>query len=565
MPPMAAGGMQRGVYGRAESPYNKEYLTAAFASGSSNGSATSTAACFAAFGMAEETVSSGRSPASNNGLVAYTPSRGILSIRGNWPLYATCDVVVPHTRTVADLLTLLDVLCVPDPITAGDLWRSQPFIPLPPPASIRPASGTFHTLADPHFLHGKRIAIPRLYAGHPAADGRPVRLRPSIAALFASARRALERLGATLVDTDFPLVATYESRASLPPSAGGTMANVRGLPPGWMGAERGPLLALAWDAFLQQNGGASSMRDFATDVDATRIFPMEAGGGPQTRYADPLNAIRWAELPERLRECRDAGVASVLQYPGLETALGALEAARKRELEGWMEAEGVQLVCFPANGDVGRADADTVDESAREAWRNGVMYSNGNRVLRHLGVPTVSVCMGVMEDTGMPCNLTFAGKAYRDQELLSAAWAFEKACGGRVAAPLTPALESDVIEMGQRSDSKTTAIVREMKAVKEEQNGDGSFVLTIDGKLEREGKDSLQLQVFVDGEDVSEKVRVRDDGAWRCVVKRPAPPKLWHPEYLKKAGVEKVLLEKTIVLVLVGGRGSEGGGVLVVE
>ncbi len=38
MPPMAAGGMQRGVYGRAESPYNGDYLTSAFGSGSSNGS-----------------------------------------------------------------------------------------------------------------------------------------------------------------------------------------------------------------------------------------------------------------------------------------------------------------------------------------------------------------------------------------------------------------------------------------------------------------------------------------------------------------------------------------------
>ena len=34
MPPMANGGMQRGVYGRAESPYNADYLTAAFGSGS---------------------------------------------------------------------------------------------------------------------------------------------------------------------------------------------------------------------------------------------------------------------------------------------------------------------------------------------------------------------------------------------------------------------------------------------------------------------------------------------------------------------------------------------------
>ena len=48
MPPMANGGMQRGLYGRAESPYNADYLTAAFASGSSNGSGTATAASFAA-------------------------------------------------------------------------------------------------------------------------------------------------------------------------------------------------------------------------------------------------------------------------------------------------------------------------------------------------------------------------------------------------------------------------------------------------------------------------------------------------------------------------------------
>ena len=75
MPPMANGGMQRGVYGRAESPYNAAYLTAPFASGSSNGAGTATAASFAAFGLAEETWSSGRGPASNNGLCAYKIGR----------------------------------------------------------------------------------------------------------------------------------------------------------------------------------------------------------------------------------------------------------------------------------------------------------------------------------------------------------------------------------------------------------------------------------------------------------------------------------------------------------
>ncbi|KGA21351.1 hypothetical protein GM51_2505 [freshwater metagenome] len=51
MPPIANGGMQRGAYGRAESPYNEKYLTAPFASGSSNGSGTATAACSISYGM----------------------------------------------------------------------------------------------------------------------------------------------------------------------------------------------------------------------------------------------------------------------------------------------------------------------------------------------------------------------------------------------------------------------------------------------------------------------------------------------------------------------------------
>ncbi|KAL1613944.1 Phosphatase dcr2 [Diplodia seriata] len=575
MPAMAAGGMHRGAYGRAESPYNGAYLAAAFASGSSNGSGASTAASLAAFGMAEETVSSGRAPASNNALVAYTASRGVLAAGGNWPLYPTCDVVVPHARCVGDLLALLDVL-VPcedggrdGDEDAGDFWREQPWIRLPSPSTIRPSTGSFTTLAaeDPNaILRGKRIAIPRMYIGHADADGRAVALRPSIAALFAGARRTLaERLGAELVETDFPVVANYEALQDLPPSAGGTVANVPGLPEGWMAAERGPLLALAWDAFLKRNGGAEcGMADFETTVDAARVFPMEEGG-PQTRYANPLNAIRWRELPQRLRECRDAGVERVVDYPGMEQAVRALEAARKRDLEDWMDEVGVDLVCFPANGDVGRADADTVDESAREAWRNGVMYSNGNRVLRHLGVPTVSVAMGVMEDTGMPCNLTFAGKAYEDQKLLRAAWAFEKAHGGRVAPPRTPPLKSDTIEPGQAPKSKARGTVRDLRAVKSEQKENGSFTLNISGRIEKEGQEMPPLRVFVDGEDMSERVNIKDDGVWQCVVQREAPPKLWHPKYLKEAGVERVLLEKTLVIAIAGGWGLENGDVLVVE
>ncbi len=169
MPPMANGGMQRGVYGRAESPYNADFLTAAFGSGSSNGSGTATAASFAAFGLGEETWSSGRAPASNNALCAYTPSRGVISVRGNWPLVPpTMDVVVPHTRSMADMLELLDVIVADDAETRGDFWRAQPWVQIPKSSEVRPES---YVALSPENLDGgrlalrggKRFGVPRMY------------------------------------------------------------------------------------------------------------------------------------------------------------------------------------------------------------------------------------------------------------------------------------------------------------------------------------------------------------------------------------------------------------------
>ena len=186
-PPMMYGGMQRGLYGRAESPYNLDYLSAAFASGSSNGSASSTSASFAAFGLGSETVSSGRSPASNNALIAYTPSRGLISPAGIWPLYPTCDVVVPHTRTLEDMFDVLDVITAQDPTKAGDLWRQQPHVQLPHPSTILPES--FHDLVSDSSLIGRRIGVPEMYIGGSSTDSsKPVTTRQSIIDLWKTAK-----------------------------------------------------------------------------------------------------------------------------------------------------------------------------------------------------------------------------------------------------------------------------------------------------------------------------------------------------------------------------------------
>ena len=81
--------------------------------------------------------------------------------------------------------------------------------------------------------------------------------------------------------------------------------------------------------------------------------------------------------------------------------------------------------------------------AADRAWANGVFFSNGNYALRHLGIPTVTVPMGIMSDIGMPIGLTFAGPAYADPALLGFAAAFEAPGTMRVAPAATPALPSE--------------------------------------------------------------------------------------------------------------------------
>src|SRR5699024_9285769 len=102
-----------------------------------------------------------------------------------------------------------------------------------------------------------------------------------------------------------------------------------------------------------------------------------------------------------------------------------LEATRKLDIEQWMHRLELNAVIFPSMADIGPADADVSLSSADAAWRNGVWVANGHLRPRHLGMPTVTVPMGTMQDTGIPVGLTFAGNAYEDTNLLTMAYAFE--------------------------------------------------------------------------------------------------------------------------------------------
>jgi len=131
------------------------------------------------------------------------------------------------------------------------------------------------------------------------------------------------------------------------------------------------------------------------------------------------------------------------------------------------------------------------------SWRNGTWVANGNLVIRHLGIPTVTVPMGQMADTGMPIGLTFASKAYDDQALLRYAYAFERATKRRVTPPRTPMLADDAALMAKavspterRDPAPTltlTAALRDM--------GNATVEIIVAGET-----DAADLAIFVNGQ-----------------------------------------------------------------
>lgn len=531
MCPMAYGGMLRGLYGRAESPYNSEYLPAAFGSGSSNGSGASTAASFAAFGMGEETVSSGRSPASNNGLIAYTPSRGVISIRGNWPLYVTCDVVVPHTRTTEDLFTLLDVITQQDPETLGDFWRDQPFIKIP----TLDRSHGLHVSKDKGFLNGKRIAVPEVFC-------RRTEVGPYVSKdvehLWGQVRKDLEGAGATIeMIEDLPVFRDYDDailgreNPQLPSIS---------LPKDWNFTERGKLIAHAWEDFLEQNQfpGCTSL----ADTEYSKIFPQLPADNPQVKFTEPRNAVQWSNLATFVTNRPQSswpGKSCLYDVPQLENAIRALEDIRKYSLEQWMDKHNYDLVAFPAVGDVAKADADILDASAEHAWTDGVKYSHGNRALRHLGIPSVTVPMGLLQSSRMPMGLTFLGRAYDDNSILQAAYAFEQNTTGRVPPPLTPSLRSD--QFGPQEQALRNRPELSIKSSSAVADGKGNTNISLQGTIsisqtrdKQSGVFEPILEILVDGDQIpGERVHISQPveagngvstSQFTCECTTPSPP-----------------------------------------
>jgi hypothetical protein len=261
--------------------------------------------------------------------------------------------------------------------------------------------------------------------------------------------------------------------------------------------------------------------------------------------------------PGLVERARERNGKSIWEINGVAEALPALEAQRKRDLEDWMASQDIDAVVFPANGDVGKANLEHDDASAKHALQNGVKYSNGNRAIRHMGVPTVSTTMGLMTEKKMPCNLTFAGRHGQDCELLQFARAFEQATASRAKPPATPELPTDAVEAAGASNAGRNGGYATPKLSIVNSYVEGK-TLHMSGTLNTsdDGADT-ELQVFVDGKSVSP---VKEGFAWSVATDvEPFTPET--PLY----GGYSVHVGRVNVLVVACGRGGVTGEVLSVS
>ncbi|MFZ6990734.1 amidase family protein [Curtobacterium sp. RRHDQ66] len=425
MPPMAIGGGQAGLYGRTGSPYSPEWLAAAWHSGSSIGSGVAVAAGLCAFGIGEETVSSGRSPASNNALVAYTPSWGVVPSVGNWPLHPYRDTVVPHTRSVADLREVLAVVAGPD---ERDVWWRQDAVDVLPAAEVAATFRSHPPAAASAPLAGLRIGVPTLYVPRDGGDAGGVPLRPSIRTLWDDLEAELVAAGARIVPVPFPLVEAYEQRGDAPPAS---LEASGYLPADWTAFELRELVTASWQRFLDEHA-----------ADPVRLADL-APGSIRPDPPDAVDAVENGRVhPGRdvfdyTAITRDAPLSEDEVAQAAAPAIAGLDRARRELFEDWLTATGIDVVAFPANSDIGPHDADVDPESARAAWADGAVFSTMNHVMRRVGIPSVTIPMGTMADTGMPVGATVIGPAWTDAHLVDVAAALEARLAPR-ARPRLP-------------------------------------------------------------------------------------------------------------------------------
>jgi Asp-tRNA(Asn)/Glu-tRNA(Gln) amidotransferase A subunit family amidase len=344
--------------------------------GSSGGTATAVNGSFAVLGLGTETGGSIQNPASAQGLVGVKPTYGLVPLEGVVPLSGTyVDVVGPLARNVYDAAVALDVIAGP---TTEDLATFA--------AVGRIPEGGFAAGLDAGSLSGKRFGL----VGTGWRDDF-LPLDPLTERHYREAVDVLTGLGAEVVEDPFAgtgFVELYDERSGVP------------------------------------SQGAHDM------------FVYLQGLGPDA----PFNSVEeWEALSGRAYtrgQGRDGGPPPVPARPSATEEGDAYQAWRHRIrglFRSVLEENELDGLFFPQSGEPNRP---LVEDPERPDYAPNNWAEIPSNIINDLGVPTVTLPFTYYDD-GTPFVLAFIGDTWTEAQLLSYAYALERASPGRRAPMLS--------------------------------------------------------------------------------------------------------------------------------
>ncbi len=357
--------------GRTGNAYNVRYSPG----GSSGGTATAVAANLAVLGQGTDTSNSIRNPASTDSLVGFLPTRGLVSIAGIAPLDWLMDDTGPLARNVTDAAIALEVMAGEDKLddrTAGS-------------AAKEPPQFTQYLKVDA--LKGKRFGVPSFILNNQgtalSSTGatRSLALRPETQAAFLKAIEGLRAAGATVVEDDTLLPASFETL-------------LRAI-------STGPYRAEGFEDFLRDFGPAEYKSPAAFEQATGQKLPGFLLG--QSRGNAPATSQRRLEDDPKAKE--------IFWDPQAKALAAYNETLERLHLDG-MVYPALQM---PPNDEI----APQPDGKPSTGPHSNTGWVN------RIGVPAV-VVPGGFYDNGLPFGLEISGKAWQDGALLGYAYAYEQ-------------------------------------------------------------------------------------------------------------------------------------------
>jgi amidase len=386
MSEFASGGTYSSLGGQSLNPHD---LTRG-PSGSSGGTGVAIAAAYAPIGLGTDTGGSIRGPATTNGIAALKPTHGLLSRSGIIPLALSFDTGGPMARSVYDVAAALGIMTGVDAADAAT-------------AKSEGKSLTDYTKdmrADA--LKGARIGIARDFLG---AD-------PDVDWVMEAAFAAMKSAGATLVDVRYPkwLLDAKED---------------------FYQTMRYPEFVVQIAEYLKGTGpkypkSLAEMIERANQFTGTRADGARPNPSRWTLFKRELESNPMDDY--RYKAVRDFGLPMV-----------------RAVVEGMLEAQQLDAIAYPTTSrrpSLIAATAGTGTSVASALSASGLAASN---IANLTGFPDLIVPAGFTGDR-LPVGLSFLGRAFSEQKLLSIGYSFEQATRARRRPVHTPALPGEAVE-----------------------------------------------------------------------------------------------------------------------